>query len=122
MSSTPDRAKRRSKEQWENLVHECLEGNHKKVKFCKERGLSYSAFMFHCARIRKQSGKERQVTNAPERLIAMKLVTAAEDTSVPPKNPALCSLNLKNGTTLRIYDRDCFNDIVNKLMSHAAVI
>jgi len=122
MSHTLERAKRRNKEQWENLVHECLEGGHKKVKFCKERGLSYSAFMFHCSRIRKQSGKRNEVPSAPEKLIAMKLVTAAEDTSVAPKSSALCSLNLKNGTTLRIYDRDCFNDIVNKLMSHAAVI
>lgn len=122
MSPTPERAKRLSKEQWGNLVHECLDANHKKVKFCKERGLSYSAFMSHFSRIRKQSDKESQTPAAPEKLIAMKLIAAAEDISVAPKNPVLCSLNLKNGAVLSIHDRDCFNDIVSRLMFSAAVI
>jgi hypothetical protein len=122
MSSTPERAKRRSKEHWENLVRECLEGNHKKSEFCKERSLKYTSFMFHCNRILKKSDSTLQDSISPNKLIAMKLVAAREDNTAGIKNTVLCSLTLKNGVTLQIYDRDCFNDIVSRLTSSAAVI
>jgi hypothetical protein len=123
MPSTPERARRQSKEHWENLVHECLDGNYKKSEFCKDRGIKYAAFMFHCNRIKKKlNATTVQDSVLPNKLIAMKLVTAGEDTTTEIRSPVLCSLTLKNGITLRIHDRECFNDIVSRLTSSAAII
>ena len=72
MPSKQSRVKRRSTEEWQQLVNECLEGGHKKPEFCKERGLGYAAFMSHCARIRKKTVKTDEA--APDGLVVMRLV------------------------------------------------
>ena len=120
MRSQQPHATRRTAQEWQQLVNECLEGGHKKPAFCKERGLGYAAFMSHCARITKKAVKTDET--APDRLIAMKLVTMADSTLSGPNNSALCSLILNNGVTLHIHDRHCFADIVSRLIPNASII
>lgn len=98
---------------WAGCIEEWKKSGVRKSIFCRERGINYNNFVFHCARERKKSAEQKS-----GKLVAMKVISETQNT---PEKRVLCSISLDN-FTLNIHDNAALSFILERYIPNAVRI
>lgn len=99
---------------WLNHIQQRNQSSLSKIAYCKKHGLTYNQYLY----------REHKLSSRPNTLIKLvpvqiaqppvdqELKSASEQFNPPVKTYVLCSLTLKNGAVLQIYDAAVLNTLI----------